>query len=69
MSKLQETVRQAIREAPVSRYRIAKDLGISEAALSLFANGKRNIGLDYAERILNYLDYEIVVVKRKGKES
>jgi hypothetical protein len=68
MGRLQEITRKILRKSNVSRYRISKDTGISEAALSLFVNGKRNIGLDHAETILSYLGYTIEVKQESEAE-
>jgi plasmid maintenance system antidote protein VapI len=71
MGQLQEITREILRncksECDVTRYKIAKETGISESNLSLFVNGKQNIGLDRAEILLNYLGYSIEVVKQESE--
>jgi predicted XRE-type DNA-binding protein len=68
MAKLLETTREALRNSKVSRYRIAKDTGISEATLSLFVNGKHsNLGMSHVETLLDYLGYEVEIVKQESE--
>ena len=67
MTRLLKFTKEAILGGGVSRYRISKDTGIGEASLSLFVNGKRSIGVDRVEVILDYLGYDIQVVKRESE--
>ena len=67
MGRLHEITLEAIRNSPVSRYRIAKDTGISQATLSLIIHRKRNLGLDMAERILDYLGYTVEVTQPESE--
>lgn len=50
-----ETLRTAIQENELSLYRIAKDSGVSYAALHRFASGKRAISMDAIDRLASYL--------------
>jgi len=63
--KLSEQIRNAIRTADVSRYRIAQDTGITEAALSRFMSRQRGLGMDALDSLAAYFHLELV--KRKGK--
>lgn len=65
MRKLLDKARELIERSEVSRYRIAADTGIDQASLSLFVNGKRGMSTERIEIILNYLGYDIEVVKRE----
>ena len=42
---LTDQLRQAIDDSGLTRYRIAKETGISETALSLFYNGQRGLSM------------------------
>lgn len=50
---------RAIEESEVSRYRIAKETGISQSALSLFCNNKRGLSLDAIDALLKFFDLEV----------
>jgi transcriptional regulator with XRE-family HTH domain len=61
-----DTLREAIRNASVSRYRIACDTGIAESALSRFVSGKRSLDLTSVDKLCEYLGLELVTVKQSG---
>ncbi len=65
-SKVREALRHALAAHPKSRYRIAKESGISESMLSLFAAGKRGMTLERLELLADYLGLEIVVQPKGG---
>ncbi len=73
MPILLNAIREGIERAEASgttRYKIAKDTGISQAALSRFVNGERGLGVELVERLADYLGLEIVIREkrtRKGK--
>ena len=70
IKKLSDEVKQAIDDSGLTRYRIAKDTGIDEAALSKFYNGQRGITTDTLDRLGEYLGLRIVVDRRpKRKEK
>jgi transcriptional regulator with XRE-family HTH domain len=60
-----EQLRAAILAAPVSRYRIAQETGVTEAALSRFVRGQRLLDLSSVDKLAQYLGLELVAVKRK----
>jgi transcriptional regulator with XRE-family HTH domain len=69
---LSEQLKDAILNADVSRYRIAKETGLTEAALSRFVNGVAGLSLESIDKIGEYLGLEITTRKqqprtRKGK--
>jgi transcriptional regulator with XRE-family HTH domain len=67
---LSDQIREAIQNAGVSRYRISKATGITEAALSRFLHGKSGISLDTLDILGEYLGLDITArktPKRKGK--
>jgi transcriptional regulator with XRE-family HTH domain len=63
MSKLKltmtEVLKAAIEESGLTRYRIAKDTGIDEAALMRFMRGEQSIRLDKADVLADYLGLEL----------
>jgi len=68
--KLSEQLRDAILNAETSRYRISKETGITEAALSRFVNHGSGLSLESIDKIGDCLDLELVVrqrSKRKGR--
>ena len=54
-SKLSDQVRAAIGSSGKSRYRIAKDLRISEATLSRFMSRERGLTLKVLDQLADYL--------------
>jgi transcriptional regulator with XRE-family HTH domain len=62
---LSEQVRRAIDAAGVTRYRIAKDLDISEATLSRFMSGERGLTLKVLDRLAEYLG--LMLCDRAGR--
>jgi predicted transcriptional regulator len=50
-----EQVREAIRECGVSRYQIAKETNIPQAALSRFMNGHKGMTLQTLEKLGGYI--------------
>jgi transcriptional regulator with XRE-family HTH domain len=68
MSKGRATVsgrlRAAILAAPVSRYRIAQEAGVDEAALSRFVRGQRGLDLSSVDKLAAYLELELAPARR-----
>ena len=58
--KLTDQLRQAINASGLTRYRIAKDIGVDESALGKFCNGKRGVSNDVLDRLGEYLNLQIV---------
>jgi transcriptional regulator with XRE-family HTH domain len=59
VKKLSEQVRQAILKAGVSRYRIAKETGVDQPALSRFVHGERGLSIEALDAIGLYLGLSI----------
>lgn len=59
-----DALKTAIEESGVSRYRIAKDTGITEPSLCRFMQGQSSLRLDKADVLANYLGLELT--RRKG---
>ncbi|MCC7086398.1 MAG: hypothetical protein IT427_15465 [Pirellulales bacterium] len=66
---LSEQLREAILNADVSRYRISKDLGISEAQLSRFVNKICGLGQEASDKIGEYLGLQLVGPKQKSNQK
>lgn len=65
-STLSESLREAVRNAPVTRYRMAQDTGISQGNLSHFVHGSRGLSLHNLDVLCEYLDLSLV--ESKGKD-
>lgn len=63
---IQEQLRQAILNAGVSRYRLARVTGISDGLLSNFVNRRRSMTLNTAARLAKALGLEL---RPKGKKG
>ncbi len=57
--KLSQQIRDAILKADVSRYRIAKETGVDQPALSRFVHGERGLSLDAVDAVAAYLGLSI----------
>ena len=64
---LSEQLRDAVRNAEVTRYRIAQDTGITEGQLCRFVQGQSRLTLDTIGALAEYLGLEIVPRKRKRR--
>ena len=62
-----EALKKAIEASGVSRYRISKETGVEESALSRFVNGKRSLDLRSVDEVATYLGLELVVKKQPGR--
>ncbi len=69
--QLSEQLREAILTAEISRYRIAKETGLTEAGLSRFVNRVAGLSLDSIDKVGECLGLDIVArrkpPKRKGR--
>jgi transcriptional regulator with XRE-family HTH domain len=63
---MSDQIRQAIDDSGVTRYRIAQETGISEAALSKFYNGQRGINTATLDRLGDFLGLEVITRKKGG---
>jgi len=57
---LSEQLRDAVRNADVSRYRISQDTGITEGQLCRFVHGQSRLSLDTIDLLAEYLELEVV---------
>lgn len=67
--KLTDQIRRAIDQSGLTRYRIAKDTGLDESALSKFYNGSRGLSVEALDRIGEYLKLRIVVDDEQSKKG
>ena len=66
MKTISDQIRDAILTASVSRYRIAKDTGVGQPALSRFVHGERGLSIEALDAIGLYLG--LVIVKKQPKK-
>lgn len=67
MKTVSDQLREAIGAATVTRYRIAQETGISEAALSRFVRGIRSLDLLSVDKLAAFLKLELVPMSRTRK--
>jgi len=69
MAKILQQLRELIEASEQSRYRIWKDTGIDQGQLSKLVHGKAGVSVEVLERLIEYLDLEVIIrpAKRKGK--
>jgi transcriptional regulator with XRE-family HTH domain len=61
MAKLVDAIRRAVEASEKTRYRIAKESGVSAGQLSRLVNGERAMTVDTIERLADYLGLEITI--------
>ena len=66
-TSVSEQLREAVNASGTSRYRICKDLGISETTMSRFMANQRGLSLRLVDRLCAYLGYELRKSKQKGR--
>ena len=62
-----ERLRQEIKDSRVSRYRIAQQTGISEAALSRFAAGISTLGGNSIDVLASFFGLELAERRRTNR--
>lgn len=65
-----DQIRQAIDDSGLTRYRIARETGISEATLSLFYNGQRGLPMQTLDTLGEFLELKVTLGRKpeaKGK--
>ena len=68
-SKMTDQLRQAIDDSGLTRYRIAKETGISEATLSKFYLGQRGLSMEALNALGEYLGLRIVMDRKPKKKG
>jgi transcriptional regulator with XRE-family HTH domain len=62
-----DQIRDSVDTSGVSRYRICKEIGISEATMSRFMNGKGGLSMASLDRLAALLGLEIVARPKATK--
>jgi DNA-binding phage protein len=68
MEDIKKTIQDLIRQKGTIR-KIATDLGMDHANLLRSLRKDANPGIKTVQKIVNYLGYEIKLIKRKGVKS
>lgn len=58
---IRETIKEAMRIRKVKSKDLAEHIELSESSMSLFLNGKMNLGQNKIESILKHLNVELVI--------
>ena len=69
-NRVSDQLRQAIDDSGLTRYRIAKETGISESALAQFYNGYRGLSMEALNALGEFLQLKITLGRKpetKGK--
>jgi len=67
--KLSDEIREAVAASGMSRYAIAKDLGIAESTMSRFVNGQNGLSMEYLDRLAELLGLHIIVKPSDKRRS
>jgi predicted transcriptional regulator len=60
-------IKAVMDERGITSYRVWKDTGIDQSALSKFFSGERLLVADTLTTLLDYLGYEITIRKKREK--
>lgn len=66
---LTDQLRQAIDDCGLTRYRIAKETGVSESALAQFYNGRRGLSMEAMNALGKFLDLRITLGRKPDKKG
>jgi transcriptional regulator with XRE-family HTH domain len=66
---LTDQLRQAIDDSGLTRYRIAKEAGISESALAQFYNGHRGLSMAALNALGEFLHLRITLGRKPSKKG
>ncbi len=61
MARILDAICDAIEASDKTRYRIAKETGISQSQLSRVMSGERGLSIHALERLADYLGLEIII--------
>jgi transcriptional regulator with XRE-family HTH domain len=67
--KLSEQIRRAVDASGMSRYRIAKELGIAESTMSRFMSGKGGLSMEYIDALADVLKLKITVGRPRSQRK
>ena len=62
-----DEIRRAIEDSGVARYRISRETGIDEGHLSKLMAGEVGVSLANLQKLLDYLDLEIVTRPKRRR--
>ncbi len=62
---IEKQLKQGIKKSKMSRYRIAKESGLTQSQLSYFVNGHRTLTLPAAAKLVKALGLELRPVKKR----
>jgi transcriptional regulator with XRE-family HTH domain len=68
-SLLTDQLRQAIDDSRLTRYRIAKETGVSESALAQFYNGHRGLSMEALNALGEFLQLRITLGRKPPKKG
>ena len=66
---LSDQLREIIRNAPESRYRLSVVTGISESTLSRFVSGERGLSIEAMDALGDFFELELVSRRAPGQSS
>jgi transcriptional regulator with XRE-family HTH domain len=66
---LTDQLRQAIDDSSLTRYRIAKETGISESALAQFYNGHRGLSMEALNALGEFLQLTITLGRKPEQKG
>jgi hypothetical protein len=69
MENFTDSLRRAITDSGMTRYRISQESGIAESILSRFVRGERGLNSDSIDRLMACLELEIRPKRRKKEDS
>lgn len=64
---IRDIVKEAMKLRKVKSKDLAEHIGVSGSSMSLFLNGKMNLGQNKIEAILEYLNIGLVIKKMPGQ--
>ena len=69
MTRILDAICEAIEASDNTRYRIAKDTGISQTQLSRLMSGERGLSIDTLERLADYLELKIALLPKSRQRK
>lgn len=61
---IQEQINEILKNKNITKYRLSKDTEIDENQINKFFNYKTNLSLKNIIKILDYLEYEIMLIPK-----
>ncbi len=68
MGQLLKRIKGAIESSEKTRYRIAKESGVTQGQLSRLMSNERGLSVETLEHLANYLGLEIVIRKKRQRK-